>query len=316
MDDSYSSLKESLKFQLLFGIDLTFDYIVGRDYYNNFDVKNKCDFKDKENCRNNNYGTKSIKPDNSIEDNPKKYNNSKNDISNSIVDEDKNSRSIDIDNSFNSNQYINLNNIDTFDNLVEEIRSFNGCNLRFGAKNSVIFDGNKEAKIMLIGEAPGENEDEKGIPFCGQSGQLLRKALGFIHLNTENMLITNTVYWRPPMNRKPDGKELSICFPFVKKMIEIIRPNVVILCGSTAIRLFLKSDDKMEKMTGKAKKIGVKNNNYFVLNSEEEINNMNCDYSFLTFSIYHPSYLLRNPSMKKTFWRHLLLLSNTINSFN
>ena len=103
----------------------------------------------------------------------------------------------------------NLDKISTFEELVEEIKQFDGCSLKMNATNTVIYDGNPEAKIMLIGEAPGEQEDLKGIPFCGQSGQLLRKSLSFIGLNTTNLLITNTVFWRPPLNRKPYEDEIE-----------------------------------------------------------------------------------------------------------
>ena len=185
---------------------------------------------------------------------------------------------------------VNLDGITTFADLVEEIKNFNGCSLKMNATNTVIYDGNPEAKIMLIGEAPGEQEDLKGIPFCGQSGQLLRKSLSFIGLNTTNLLITNTVFWRPPLNRKPYEDEIEMCLPFVKKMIDIVAPKLVILCGATAINTYLMTTKKTGELVGK----------HFTLPAAIS------DKKIDAFAIYHPSYLLRNPSAKKVAWEHLL----------
>lgn len=184
----------------------------------------------------------------------------------------------------------NLDKISTFAELVEEIKQFDRCSLKMNATNTVIYDGNPEAKIMLIGEAPGETEDLKGIPFCGQSGQLLRKSLSFLGLNTTNLLITNTVFWRPPLNRKPYDDEIEICLPFIKKMIEIVSPKFVILCGATAINTYLMTTQKTGALVGKR----------FILPSSIS------DKKIDAFAIYHPSYLLRNPSAKKVAWNHLL----------
>ena len=185
---------------------------------------------------------------------------------------------------------INLDGINTFAELVEAIKQFDGCSLKMNATNTVIYDGNPEAKVMLIGEAPGEQEDLKGIPFCGQSGQLLRKSLSFIGLNTTNLLITNTVFWRPPLNRKPYEDEVQMCLPFIKKMIEIVSPKLVILCGATAINTYLMTTKKTGELVGK----------HFILPAAIS------DKKIDAFAIYHPSYLLRNPSAKKVAWEHLL----------
>ena len=190
---------------------------------------------------------------------------------------------------------INLDNIATFEDLCDEIKNFNGCDLKRHCHNSVIFDGNTNAKIMLIGEAPGETEDLEGKPFCGKSGQLLRKALSFIGLTTDNLLISNVVFWRPPMNRVPNQDEIEICFPFVKKMIEIIKPKIVILCGSTSTNTIFGEKKPITKIAGISKEI-----------------NENFDCKFMAFPIYHPSYLLRNPSAKKEFWKNLLSLKQII----
>lgn len=192
---------------------------------------------------------------------------------------------------------VNLDGINTFAELIEAIKQFDGCSLKMNATNTVIYDGNPEAKIMLIGEAPGETEDLKGIPFCGQSGQLLRKSLSFIGLNTTNLLITNTVFWRPPLNRKPYEDEIEMCLPFIKKMIEIVAPKLVILCGATAINTYLMTTKKTGELVGK----------HFTL--PVAISDKKID----AFAIYHPSYLLRNPSAKKVAWEHLLGIWRSLN---
>lgn len=271
-----SNLEEALKFQLYFGIDLAFDFITGRDFVIKKNHKEKV----------NTYlsakhtdDTTTYKID--IE------NNDNTNISNERED------------CFNKAKITkqDLDNVKTFDEIVEKIKKFTGCNLKRHSNNDVIFDGNYKAKVMLIGEAPGENEDNQGIPFCGQSGQLLRKAISFINLSTDknNLFITNCVYWRPPMNRKPEQNEIISCLPFCYKMIEIIQPNIIILCGATAISTFLQTNKKVSEVVG-------------TFNNLPKHDFLNITNEIQTFSIYHPSYLLRNPSIKKTFWKHLLLL--------
>ena len=191
-----------------------------------------------------------------------------------------------------------LLNINDFDALVEEIKKIKNCDLKLYAKNDVIYDGCKKAEIMLIGEAPGEKEDIEGKPFCGQSGKLLRSALEYINLNNNNLLITNTIYWRPPENRNPTEEELQICKPFLLKMIEIVNPKIIILCGSVAANSLLNTTCKMSEIIGKVQECDISFNNF-----KKRIK---------VFPVYHPSYLLRQPSVKKIFWQHLLNLKNEI----
>lgn len=271
-----SILEETLKFQEYFGVDLTFDFITGRDFV----VK-----------KNNN---KTLTTDNNV---AKQQSN--NVLDNKINNEDNNIKKDEESDYFDKAKKTkqDIENIKTFNGIVEKIKNFTGCNLKRHSNNDVIFDGNDNAKIMLIGEAPGENEDSRGIPFCGQSGQLLRKAINFINLSTNknNLFITNCVYWRPPMNRKPEPYEIMSCLPFCYKMIEIIKPKIIILCGSTAISTFLQKNKKVSEVVG-------------TFNDLPKHDFLNITNEIKTFSIYHPSYLLRNPSIKKIFWKHLLLL--------
>lgn len=188
--------------------------------------------------------------------------------------------------------------------LKQEVVNFNGCKLKNYAKNTVFGDGVSNAEIMLIGEAPGEQEDIKGVPFCGKSGMLLEEALKAINLSRhKNFYITNTVFWRPPGNRKPEEEELSICRPFVEKHIALIKPKLLILVGSVAASALLNNTESMSKLR--------QNDDLFYTNSY-------LDYKIKVFAIFHPSYLLRNPISKKQTWFDLLkieeyILSNNIN---
>lgn len=180
----------------------------------------------------------------------------------------------------------------SIDGLRELIESFEGCDLKKSAQNTVFAEGNKNSQIMFIGEAPGASEDEQGIPFCGQSGKLLDNIIAAIGLSrAKNAYITNTVFWRPPANRKPTNKEISVCRPFVKKHIALIKPKLIILVGSTAIESLLEIDAPITKLRG----------HYFDY-TNEFLNGQ----TIRTTAIFHPSYLLRQPAHKKTMWFDIL----------
>ena len=191
-----------------------------------------------------------------------------------------------------------LQHITSLEELIIAINNFNGCSLKRHAKHTVIYDGNLHANVMLIGEAPGENEDKEGRPFCGQSGNLLRQALEYIGLTTDNLLFTNMVYWRPPDNRKPTPQELQTCLPFVMKMLDIVKPKLVILSGATAIEGILQQHNvKISNIIG-----SLQHKNLEI--QKGEVRTLKC------FPIYHPAFVLRQPSMKKILWQHLLKLKN------
>ena len=189
--------------------------------------------------------------------------------------------------------------LDLCESLVELralVESFNGCDLKKSAINTVFSDGNPEADIMFIGEAPGASEDEQGIPFCGQSGKLLDNIIAAIGLNRlKNAYITNTVFWRPPANRKPTPEEIAICRPFVKKHIALIEPKLIIMVGSTAVESLMEMNQPITKLRGE----------YFEYTNEY----MN-GRTIRTTVIFHPSYLLRQPSHKKTMWFDLLKIKH------
>ena len=143
---------------------------------------------------------------------------------------------------------------------------------------------------MLIGEAPGAEEDKTGKPFVGQAGKLLDKMLNFIGLERKkNFYITNIVFWRPPGNRTPNEQEIKICLPFVKKHIQIIKPQLIILLGNIAAKSILQTTEGITKIRGK---------NFFYIDDE---NNLKIE----AIPIFHPAYLLRNPIEKKNVWEDL-----------
>ncbi len=175
--------------------------------------------------------------------------------------------------------------------LRQIVENFEGCELKNFATNTVFADGIESAEIMLIGEAPGATEDEKGIPFCGESGKLLDNMLAAIGISrTKNAYITNTIFWRPPANRKPTDHEISICRPFVEKHIALIKPKLIILVGSTATTSLL---GKNQGIT-------------FIRQNDYPYTNQYLTDVITTTAIFHPAYLLRQPMQKKVTWFDLL----------
>ncbi len=181
----------------------------------------------------------------------------------------------------------------TIGELEEAVRKFDGCALKKTATKTVFSDGNPAAKVMLIGEAPGAQEDVQGIPFCGASGQLLDKMLMSIGLTrAENVYISNTIFWRPPGNRQPNEVEVNTCLPFVEKHIALVAPKLLILSGGTATNVLLRKDLSISRLRGKF----------------YEYSNPYIPSPIKTALIYHPSYLLRQPLYKKQAWQDLLMI--------
>ncbi len=184
-------------------------------------------------------------------------------------------------------------NCQDFASLKSAVENFEGCSLKKTAINTVFGDGNPNSKILIIGEAPGATEDEKGVPFCGDSGQLLSEMLKQIGLKREeNFYITNIIYWRPPANRKPTQEEVSICLPFLEKLISIMKPKMIILVGATAASGILQNNEPITKLRNRPH---LYKNQYI----EQEIP---------SFVLFHPSYLLRQAAQKKNAWFDLLQL--------
>jgi uracil-DNA glycosylase family 4 len=185
----------------------------------------------------------------------------------------------------------------TLEGLKKELDSFEGCALKKTAMNLVFSDGNPQADIMLIGEAPGADEDRQGKPFVGMSGQLLTKAFKAAGFDREkDLYISNTVFWRPPGNRQPTSQELESCLPFTQRHIALIQPKLLILVGGTAVKALLNTNEGITKLRGKWF-------DYEIPGLEKPIK---------TTAIYHPAYLLRSPGRKKDMWMDLLKIKKEL----
>ena len=178
--------------------------------------------------------------------------------------------------------------------LKDSLNKIKNCNLKKSSTKIVFSDGNPNAKIMIIGEAPGENEDLEGIPFIGRAGELLDKMLLSINLNRDNVYISNIVNFRPPENRNPTKEEIARYLPYLIKHIEIINPQILILLGSTALNAIIGTEKTISDIRGKwiKKKVG------------------NCNTSVIVS--FHPSFLMRQPSQKKLSWLDLKMIKKKI----
>ena len=192
---------------------------------------------------------------------------------------------------------IMADNAKNLDDLKQSVMNFENCQLKHIAKNTVFSDGTINAPIMLIGEAPGQSEDEQGIPFCGASGKLLDEILKSIGIfRTQNAYITNCIFWRPPANRRPTEEEIEICRPFVEKHIALIKPKLLILVGSTAVCALLGKEYQISKIRKE----------YF------QYINIYLNQSITTTALFHPAYLLRQPMQKRDTWYDLLKIKKFI----
>ena len=143
------------------------------------------------------------------------------------------------------------NKNDNLERLKKSIRNIKNCSLKSSSTNMVFSDGNPKSKIMLIGEAPGANEDEEGLPFVGRAGALLDKMLAAIDLDRNKVYISNIINFRPPDNRRPTDEEIKRYLPFISKHIEIINPKILVLLGSTAMNALIGKEVVISKMRGK-----------------------------------------------------------------
>lgn len=187
----------------------------------------------------------------------------------------------------------------TLAELETTLKNFDGLSLPKTATNLVFADGNPLAPIMLIGEAPGAEEDRSGKPFVGPSGQLLDKMLASIGLSRQhNLYITNVLFWRPPGNRKPTETEVSMCLPFVLRHIELIQPKLILLCGGTAVSAMTSSNLGITKIHGQWQKLPIK------------------ALEIPALPIYHPAYILRQPALKREIWFDLLQFRKKVAELN
>lgn len=176
----------------------------------------------------------------------------------------------------------------SLDELKTAIEGFDGCNLKFTARSTVFADGNPEARLMLIGEAPGRDEDVQGLPFVGSSGQLLNRMLAAIGLDRNAVYISNILPWRPPGNRAATPAESEICRPFIERHIELAAPDLIMLVGGSSAKTLLRSNKGIMSLRGKWQTLQI---------AQRELPAMPC---------LHPAYLLRTPNHKALAWNDLL----------
>jgi len=184
----------------------------------------------------------------------------------------------------------------TLAELTEALAAFDGCALKKTATNLVFADGNPEARIMFVGEAPGADEDRAGKPFVGVSGQLLDRMLAWIGLDRQRFYITNIVFWRPPGNRTPTSDEVAACLPFVHRHIELVAPAILVTVGGPSTETLLRRSDGISKLHGR----------WF------EYQTPGLERPVPAFPIFHPAFLLRSPAQKRAAWRDLLVLDQKI----
>ncbi|MFA7638990.1 MAG: uracil-DNA glycosylase [Parvibaculum sp.] len=182
----------------------------------------------------------------------------------------------------------------TLDELRKALATFEGCPLRYTAKNLVFADGNPQARLMMIGEAPGRDEDLRGLPFVGRAGQLLDRMLASIGLDRSSVYIINTLPWRPPGNRTPTPAEHAVCMPFVERHVELVNPDIIVLLGGVSAKQMLRTDTGIMRLRGKWSSIKV---------GEREVP---------ALPTLHPAYLLRQPAQKQLAWRDLLSLKTRL----
>lgn len=183
----------------------------------------------------------------------------------------------------------------TLEAFYEQLKKFNAGSLSDGARQAVISRGNPEARVMVIGEAPGQDEDNAGQPFIGPTGQFLDKVLASIGLTSDAVYLTNICNWRLPNNRKPAEAELNICRPIVTRHIELIQPKLIVLLGASAMSL-LTGRSSITKCRGEWETIDA---------AGQPTPALIC---------YHPAYVLRQPHLKRELWRDMLALKGQIDS--
>ncbi|WP_366554694.1 uracil-DNA glycosylase [Aquibaculum sediminis] len=176
------------------------------------------------------------------------------------------------------------------ESLHTAIRAFEGCALKQSATNTVIFRGNPAARVMLIGEAPGRDEDLQGEPFVGAAGRLLDDMLRWAGFGLDEVFITNVLFWRPPGNRTPEQREIAVCLPFIERQIALLQPRHLLLIGNVATKSLLVRSEGITRLRGR----------WFPYEQE------GLSSPLPAMASLHPAYLLRQPAQKRLAWRDML----------
>jgi DNA polymerase len=185
-------------------------------------------------------------------------------------------------------------NAASLDDLHKALAAFDGCGLKATAKNLCFYRGAAQAPVMIVGEAPGRDEDIEGRPFVGRAGQLLDRMIAAAGWTETDVHITNVVYWRPPGNRPPTPQEAEICRPFLERQIELVAPRVLLLMGGSASKQILRTDEGILKIRGRWQTL--------------EFGNLKVP----VIATLHPAYLLRTPIAKRQAWRDILSVNEAL----
>lgn len=180
----------------------------------------------------------------------------------------------------------------TLAELRAAIEAFDGCPLKTTAMNTVFADGAPDAQVMIVGEAPGADEDRQGLPFVGTSGQLMDRMFACIGLDRSQLYITNILPWRPPGNRQPTSAEIGACLPFCIRHIELIRPRILVLAGGTSAKALLGVGEGIMRLRG----------------SWRSYHSPGLPFPIDAIAIFHPAFLLRTTIQKRMAWRDLLAI--------
>ena len=186
----------------------------------------------------------------------------------------------------------------TLADLKRALERFEGCALRLTATNTVFGDGNPQAPVMFVGEAPGAEEDRQGLPFVGVSGKLLDRMLAAIGLDRDSAYITNVLPWRPPGNRSPTAAEIASCLPFVERHIELVAPEILVMVGGIAAKALLGKTEGIMKLRGR----------WFNFETAGMVRPIPATATF------HPAYLLRSPAQKRESWRDFLEIKERLSA--
>jgi DNA polymerase len=182
----------------------------------------------------------------------------------------------------------------TLEVLRDLLEKFDGCALKSTATRLVFADGNPQARVMFVGEAPGREEDIEGLPFVGRSGQLLNRMIAAIGLDRTSAYIANVIPWRPPGNRTPTPQETQICLPFIQRQIELVNPDVLVTLGNPSTQTLLSTREGIMKTRGK----------WFDYDTGTRV--------IRALATFHPAYLLRSPSYKRMAWQDLRAIAKAL----
>ncbi len=192
---------------------------------------------------------------------------------------------------------------DTLDALCEAIGRFDGCALKRTARNTVFARGDRAARIMVIGDAPGRDEDERGEPFAGQTGKLMDRMLSAIGIERDTAYLTYMLNWRPPGNRAPTQDEIALCLPFAERHIALKKPDLLVLAGGLSAQALLRSEAPITRLRGKWV-------DYAVRDAAGEPS----ETRIPALPIFNPGYLLRRPAEKRLAWQDLRMLERAAKS--